>query len=147
MTGSASTPNFVSIWANLSLAEWMPALVKADSTLRIQISTFCLSKVGRSTFLGTRRKSVGWTVVSGRVGAVVGWEAWKSLTASRDWVTDSAVAALTVASTNAFICEASILSVVSKKTLSGAVGEGVGVLWALFLIRVCGEGYLYPVGS
>ena len=136
MTGSASTPNFVSIWANLSFAAVMPALVKADSTRRIQISMFALSNEGKSTFLGTKRKSDGWTVVAAVVAGAAA--ACDRRTASSDAAIDVSVAALTVASTKALIEAGSMakseVSSEGKKVPAGAVGDGVGVLVARFRI-------------
>ena len=105
-----------------------------------------LSNAGRSTFLGTKRKSEGWTVVEAVVAA-----AWERRTASKEAATAVSVVALTVASTNALIAAGSMAAdaVVAegKKAPSGAVGEGVGVLVALLRIRACGEGYLKVLGS
>ena len=117
----------------------MPALVNADSIRLIQISMLALSKLGRSTFRGTSRKSEGCTV--GAEGVGVGCI---SLTASNDCETEASVAAFTVASTRALIEAASIFEgddgVETKKGSSLGVGEGDGVLVARFLILVCGDG-------
>ena len=115
----------------------MPARVKADSTLLIHVSMLDLSREGRSTFLGISRKSEGWT--AGVAVAAAAAVADERRTASRAAATDVSVAALTVASTNALMAAGSMAEdvdafVVSKKTPSGAVGDGVGVLVARFLI-------------
>ena len=122
----------------------MPALVNADSTRLIQISTLALSNLGKSTFRGISRKSDGWGVgsVAGAVVAVC-----ISLTASNDCETADSVAAFTVASTKALMDAGSIAAAVVavvevKKASSFGVGEGDGVRAARFLIRVCGEGNL-----
>ena len=136
MTGSVSTPNFVSIMANLSLAAEIPARVNADSTLRIHVSILALSREGKSTFLGTSLKSEGCT--DGWGGAVDAVDADERRTASNAAATDVSVAALTVASTNALMeagsmAEDADVVVDSKKGPPGAVGDGDGVLVALFL--------------
>ena len=85
-----------------------------------------------------RRKSVGWIV--GGVGAAVGWLCM-SLGASKDWETDASVAAFTVASTRALIAAGSMAVVEaveggSKNASSLGVGDGDGVRFARFLMRV-----------
>ena len=115
----------------------MPALVNADSTRLIQISTLALSNLGKSTFRGISRKSDGWGVgsVAGAVVAVC-----ISLTASNDWETADSVAAFTVASTRALmdagsIAVAEVGAVEVKKASSFGVGEGDGVREARCLRR------------
>ena len=66
--------------------------------------------------------------------------------------TDCSEAARTVASTSALMEAGSMtddvdVSVDSKKGPSVAVGDGVGVLVALFLILACGDGYRNVEGS
>ena len=142
MTGSELTSNFVSMAANLSLGAEIPALVKADSILLIHISMLLLSSAGSSVLRGTRRKSEGCGV------AAVAVAANEIRTASRAAATDVSVAALTVASTSAFIEAGSILmefEVVEgaedgKNASSEGVGEGVGVRSLLALSLACGDG-------
>ena len=72
-------------------------------------------------------------------------------TASRDAAIEVSVAAFTVASTNALMASGSMMRSVggsfAKKVPGVAVGDGVGVLVARFLILACGDGYLNVDGS
>ena len=130
--GSALIPIFDSRKANLSFTRVMAALVKAFSTLRIQISTLAVSKAGSS---GLRVRAV-----TSRT-----WSRMTSLTASgsmaltdeTEALTDAVVEARRVSWTNALIASASIVAAGKRKEDADGVGEGLGVLAAMRSLRRC----------